>query len=189
MRQLPPKDLLLWRFVGTSNVAFTIGETWRKHSKVVNTALQGPPPIESFVRTSQELFTVLGKGGTFKWNELAHGIALDILGDAVLGYRFKAVLQPNSPFVTGYRDMMESLTAPPYIFLPFLDKYFPRKHVIAQVDDFRSRFAQIIQEKEQKKSHDLISRMLENPDFKFSDVLDNVSVLFVAGHVRASIIC
>lgn len=165
-------------------MAFTIGETWRKHTKVVGTALQGPPPIESFVRTSQKLFMVLGEGGTFKWNELAHAVTLDILGDAVLGHQFNAVLEPDSLFVAGYQRTMESLTAPPYIFLPFLDKYFPRKDVIAQVDDLRSRFTQIIHEKEEKKSNDLISRMLEDPDFNFTDVLDNVSVLFAAGHVR-----
>lgn len=182
IRQLPPQDLLLWRLVGKSNLAFTIGETWKKHSRVVGTAFQGPPPIESSVRASRELFTVLGKGGTFRWDDLTRRITLDILGDVVLGHQFNAVLQPHSPFVDGYHHTMEALTAPPYIFLPFLDKYFPRKDIVQQVENLRTRFAQIIREKEQKKSNDLISRMLENPEFNFTDVLDNVSVLFVAGH-------
>lgn len=79
---------------------------------------------------------------------------------------------------------MDALTAPPYIFLPFLDKYFPRKNIVKQVENLRTRFAQLIREKELKKNNDLISRMLENPEFNFTDVLDNVSVLFIAGHVR-----
>ncbi|GJJ12835.1 hypothetical protein Clacol_007080 [Clathrus columnatus] len=155
VRQLPPQDLLIWRLVGRSNLAFTIGETWRKHSKAVTTAFQGPPPIESIVRSSKELFTVLGEGGTFKWNDLTLRVTLDILGDAILGHQFKAVLQPHSPFVNGYHDTMES-------------------------------FGQLIREKEKKKGPDVISRMLECEDLTFDDVLDNVSVLFVAGHDTAA---
>ncbi|GJJ12828.1 hypothetical protein Clacol_007073 [Clathrus columnatus] len=162
VRQLPPQDLI-WRLVGRSNLAFTIGETWRKHSKAVTTAFQGPPPIESIVRSSKELFTVLGEGGTFKWNDLTLRVTLDILGDAILGHQFKAVLQPHSPF-----------------------KYFPRRDVIAKVEDLRARFGQLIREKEKKKGADVISRMLECEDLTIDDVLDNVSVLFVAGHDTAA---
>ncbi|KAK7443532.1 hypothetical protein VKT23_015705 [Stygiomarasmius scandens] len=49
VRQLPPQDLLIWKLVGKSNLAFSVGEVWRRHSHLVNSALQGTPPFSDFV--------------------------------------------------------------------------------------------------------------------------------------------
>ena len=174
----------MWRFVGRNNLAFTVGAEWRKHSKLVGTAFQRPPPISQFSSLSRTLFGTLGEGGEIvKWDDMAERVTLDILGTTLLGHNFEAITKPNSPFADGYSRVMHALMAPPYIFVPFLDKYFPRKEVVKEVNVLRTQFSDIIKDKAQKPGEDLISRMLEEPEFNNQDVLDNVSVLFVAGHV------
>jgi len=100
-----------------------------------------------------------------------------------MGYQFNAILAPDSPFVKEYREINEALIAPPYIFLPFLDKYFPRNHVVEGVKYLRGKFAEIIEAKREKRGEDVISRMLDDASLDSREVLDNVSILFIAGHV------
>src|ERR1700761_922337 len=174
----------MWRMVGRHNLAFTTGQEWKKHSKVISAAFLRPPPLAQFAALSRTLFsTIKGQGEIVKWDDMAERITLDVLGTTIMGRNFDAITKPNSPFADGYRRVMTALMAPPYIFLPFLDKYFPRKKVVEEVGELRGKFEDIVKEKSKTPGEDLISRMLEDPEFDDLDVLDNVSVLFVAGHV------
>lgn len=175
---------MLWKFVGQANVAFTIGDVWRRHSRIVIKALSGSPPFADFSFMAHKLFTVLGGGTkTVKWDELSQNVTLDILGRTVLGHDFEAIENPDSPFAKGYRQVMHALTESPYVFLPFLDKYFPRRDVEREAQNLRKIFGQIIEYKRTHLADDLISHMIANPEFSDSELLDNVVVLFVAGHV------
>lgn len=165
------------------NLVFSNGETWRKQSRAINAVFQGPPPVKTFVYNTNRLLEILGSGGLFRWDDLSQRITLDILGEALLDHKFDALNEPNSPLLENYRSINQAITAPPYVFLPFLDKYFPRKRIIERVENLRSMFANIIRKKLENRGQDLISRMLENSELNFVEVLDNLSVLFVAGHV------
>jgi cytochrome P450 len=175
---------MLWKFVGKANVAFTIGDVWKRHSRIVITALSGSPPFAGFSLMAHKLFSVLGSGTkVVKWDELSQQLTLDILGTTVLGHDFDAIKNPDSPFARGYRQVMHALTEPPYVFLPFLDKYFPRREVEQEAQNLRKVFSQIIEYKRTHLADDLISHMIANPEFSDSELLDNVAVLFAAGHV------
>jgi len=199
VRDLPPQSLLLWRFVGKKNLAFTIGEEWKKHSRVITHAFQGSPPISQFVKVFKRLqshFPVSSDskdGTTVLWDKWTEQIALDVLGKAVLGHDFEAISNPSSPVLKNYRYVMEHITEPPYIFIPILDRLFPRKELVQSVDFIRERYQDIISEKVAalekgekggvgQEKEGVIDRMISNPEFGREDVLDNVSVLFIAGH-------
>jgi len=53
--------------------------------------------------------------------------------------------------VKGYREIDEVLTAPPYIFLPSVDKCFLTKYMVEGVKYLRGSFARNIQEKRKKR--------------------------------------
>jgi hypothetical protein len=187
VRQLPPQDLLFWKFVGRSNVAFTTGEEWKKHSRVVTSVFLRPPPIHDFVAITERLINAINRNAskTVAWDALTKRVALDILSTTILGSDIQAIDFPDSPISTTYNRCIAGLTAPPYIFLPFLDKYFPRRNLVDDTRHMRAFFLNLIKEKRTNPSNDLISAMLAEPSFSEQDVLDNVSVFFVAGHVSA----
>ena len=178
----------MWKFVGRSNVAFTVGDEWRKHSRVVQAAFQRPPPIAEFASVTRTVIALIQSQSSqpIAWDGVAQRLSLDVLGTTILGHDFNAVLNPNTPFADGYRQTMQALMAPPYVFLPFLDKYFPRKAILAEVRQLRDFFEDIVLRKRSQPGEDLISVMATNPEFSQQDILDNVSVLFVAGHVSTT---
>ncbi|KXN87718.1 Cytochrome P450 4F12 [Leucoagaricus sp. SymC.cos] len=184
VRQLPPQDLLLWKFVGRSNLAFTIGDEWRKHSRAITSIFSRPLPIQDFVAVAQRLLIAIERDAnkTVAWDQLAKRVTIDILGTTVLGSDTQAIDFPESSIITTYNRCMTGLTAPPYIFLPFLDKYFPRRSLVNDTEYLRGLFSNLIKEKKTNPGNDLISLMLAEPSFSEQDVLDNVSVFFVAGH-------
>jgi hypothetical protein len=55
--------MLLWRFVGKTNIILSNGENWKRHSRVVKSALNRNLPIEDFVSLGKKLFSVMGQGG------------------------------------------------------------------------------------------------------------------------------
>jgi cytochrome P450 len=192
VRDLPPQDLLLWRFVGNNNLGFTIGDEWRKHSRVITNIFQGSPPLSNFKAIFdrfEEHFPVSTSPTTVSWDKWTERITLDVLGTTILGHDFQAISNNSSPFLSTYRHVMAHITEPPYVFFPILDKLLPRKELVRSVDTIRSRFQDIINEKQTKSDggQDLISLMISHPEFTQKDLLDNVTFLFIAGHVRLSI--
>lgn len=185
VRQLPPKDLLFWKFVGRSNLVFTTGDEWKKHSRVVTSVFQRRAPIADFETVSEKLLEVIdrNRGDPVSWDTLAKRVTIDILGLTILGNDIEALDHPDSPLYSTYIRALEGLTAPPYIFLPFLDKYFPRKRLVKDVEYLRQFFSSMIDQKKGSPGSDLISFTLAEPTFTMQDVLDNVSLFFVAGHV------
>lgn len=61
--------MLLWRFVGKTNVILSNGEAWARHSHVVKSALSRNLPIHEFVSLGKKLFTKMGHGGLIKWDD------------------------------------------------------------------------------------------------------------------------
>jgi len=63
--------MLLWRFVGRTNVILSNGEAWTRHSHVVKSALSRNLPIHEFVLLGNKLFKKMGQGGPIKWDDFA----------------------------------------------------------------------------------------------------------------------
>lgn len=61
--------MLLWRFVGKTNVILSNGEAWKRHSNVVKSALARNLPIEEFVSLGNKLFKKMANGGLIKWDD------------------------------------------------------------------------------------------------------------------------
>ncbi|KAK7463556.1 hypothetical protein VKT23_006903 [Stygiomarasmius scandens] len=190
IRQHPSPDSLFWRFVGKHNILFTDGEEWKMHAKSVHAALQRPAPIAEFSAIAKRLVnSIKSHSGTTKcvaWDQMAQRVTLDVLGSTILGYDFRAMEDPNSPFVNGYTKVVHSLTEPLYMFFPILDKYFPRRVVEKEMQALREFFQRVLDQKRKNIGDDVISAMLQEPDMKDVDLIDNMVVLFIAGHDTTS---
>lgn len=62
--------MLLWRFVGRTNVILSNGKNWQRHSRVVKSALDRNVPIADFVGLGHKMFSVMGEGGRLQWDDL-----------------------------------------------------------------------------------------------------------------------
>lgn len=52
-KELPPDGLLLWRFIGASNILMSNGDRWKRHSRVIRDAFNHP--CRGVHRPGQEL--------------------------------------------------------------------------------------------------------------------------------------
>ena len=61
--------MLLWRFVGKTNVILSNGDAWKRHSHVVKAALNRNVLIAEFVSLGKKLFKKMANGGLIKWDD------------------------------------------------------------------------------------------------------------------------
>ncbi|TFK35800.1 cytochrome P450 [Crucibulum laeve] len=181
-KELPPSDMVFFRFVGTKNVVFSNGETWQKHSTVVHAALKRTLPIEQFTVLTQKLFKRMGDGGLIKWDHWTMRVALDAVGTTILGYDFEAVENDNSPFLKQYTTIMDALSIPLFLVFPIFDVWFPRKDLINNIDALIARFQAILDYKRENRGNDMLTYMLEEPSLTEEEYRHNMAAFFVAGH-------
>ena len=117
-KEVPPDGMLLWRFVGYSNIILSNGEAWKRHSRIVRSALNRNVPLEGFATLARKLFRVMGDGGRKKWDDLTMRFTLDAVGTTALGHDFNAIQDAESPFVLQYNHVMESIANPAYLVFP-----------------------------------------------------------------------
>ncbi|KAG0703250.1 cytochrome P450 [Suillus ampliporus] len=186
-KELPPDDLLLWRFIGGSNVLMANGERWKKHSRVIRDAFNLSIPVDQFTHLSKNLFDVINPPSeendthTVGFSELAQRFALDAVGSSVLGYNFDAI-RTESLFVKEYNGIMHDIANPLYLIMPFLEKVFPRKEVIKRMDNLVDKFKLLLQAKRNDPGDDMMTFMLKEPTMSEEELRDNMVVLFIAGH-------
>lgn len=185
LKQPPPEHMLFWQFTGKANIFFTEGEQWSRLSKGVRSALQRADPIPQFVRLAEILFEQLGDGGTIRWSDYTGRFSLDAIGTTVLGYDFKALEEPNSPFVSQYKSVMDEIARPLYIFLPVLEVLLPRRKIMKDMEALIEQFRLLLRMKKESPGDDMISYMLDEPGLTETEHRDNIVVLFMAGHVSA----
>ncbi|KAH7908425.1 cytochrome P450 [Hygrophoropsis aurantiaca] len=186
-KELPPDGLLLWRFIGNSNVLMTNGDKWRKHSRVIRDAFALPIPIDLFASLAKNLFAVISppsspqRTHTVDFSELAQRFALDAVGSSVLGHDFDAI-RTESLFVREYNGIMHDIANPVYLIAPFLERIFPRKEVIRRMDSLVDGFKKLLQAKKDEPGDDMMTLMLKDPEMTDEELRDNMVVLFIAGH-------
>ncbi|KJA29606.1 hypothetical protein HYPSUDRAFT_31542 [Hypholoma sublateritium FD-334 SS-4] len=181
-KEEPPDAMLLWRFVGKTNVILSNGEAWTRHSHVVKSALTRNLPISEFVSLGKKLFKKMGNGGRIKWDDYTMRFTLDAVGSTALGHNFRAIEDDHSPFVAQYNEVMDGIASPLYIVFPKLEKWFPRREVIKNIDNLVNKFQKILEHKKENKGNDMLTYMLEEPGMTDEEYRDNMVVFFIAGH-------
>jgi cytochrome P450 len=183
-KELPPDGLLLWRFIGVSNILMTNGEIWRKHSTVIRDGFNLKIPIDTFITLSRSLFGLIGDkpNTTVSFSDLAQRFALDAVGSNVLGHDFNAIHE-ESHFVTEYNGIMSDIANPLYLIAPWLEKVFPRKAVLTRMDSLVDQFMALLKAKRNDPGDDVMTFMLKDPEMTDEHHRDNMVVLFIAGHV------
>ena len=181
-KEVPPDGMLLWRFVGYSNIILSNGEAWKRHSRIVRSALNRNVPLEGFATLARKLFRVMGDGGRKKWDDLTMRFTLDAVGTTALGHDFNAIQDAESPFVLQYNHVMESIANPAYLVFPTLEKIVPRVKTIEAIDKLVSSFQGLLQGKKENKGNDMLTYMLEEPGMSDTEYRDNMVVFFIAGH-------
>lgn len=74
MTRFPKKnyqDHLHFTFLSGSNVVFSNGAMWKRHSASVKAAFDREIPVHRFVTLSYELFERMGSGGVYRFTDLA----------------------------------------------------------------------------------------------------------------------
>ncbi|KAH7927491.1 cytochrome P450 [Leucogyrophana mollusca] len=186
-KELPPDGLLLWRFIGGSNVLMANGDKWRKHSRVIRDAFGLPIPVDLFTSLAKNLFAVISPPSspsdshTVDFSELAQRFALDAVGSSVLGHDFDAI-RTESLFVREYNGIMHDIANPIYLIAPWLERIVPRKEVVNRMDSLVDKFKQLLQAKKDEPGDDMMTLMLKDPEMSDEELRDNMVVLFIAGH-------
>ncbi|TFY79240.1 hypothetical protein EWM64_g4773 [Hericium alpestre] len=181
-KEEPQDEMLLWRFVGKTNVILSNGMNWQRHSRVVRSALGRTIPIADFVLLSKKLFSVMGSGGRLVWDDLTMRFTLDAVGATTFGHDFQAITDVNSPFVKDYNRVMDGIASPLYIVFPKLETWIPRHSVVKKIDALVSMFGDLLEAKKNNMANDMLSYMLEDPEMTDTDFRDNMVVFFIAGH-------
>ncbi|KDR84662.1 hypothetical protein GALMADRAFT_133908 [Galerina marginata CBS 339.88] len=181
-KEEPPDALLLWRFVGKTNIILSNGDSWKRHSHVVKSALSRNLPISEFVSLGKMLFKKMADGGLIKWDDYTMRFTLDAVGSTALGHNFRAIEDDHSPFVRQYNEVMDGIASPLYIVFPKLEKWFPRREVIKNIDNLVAKFQNILEHKKENKGNDMLTYMLEEPGMTDEEYRDNMVVFFIAGH-------
>jgi cytochrome P450 len=79
---------------------------------------------------------------------------------------------------------MSRIATPTRLIFPFLDDWFPRHEVIADVNSLNARYDALLQMKRQDLGQDLLSYLLEDSTMSNEELRSNLAILFSAGHVR-----
>ncbi|KAF7347951.1 Cytochrome P450 [Mycena sanguinolenta] len=181
-KEVPPDGLLLWRLVGYENIILSNGEAWKRHSRVVKTALNRNVPVGEFAALAKKLFSQMGKGGSLHWDELTMRYTLDAVGTTAIGHDFDAIANGNSPFVRQYHHVMESIASPPYLVAPKLENVFPRVKTMNAIDELVASFQTILAHKKENPGNDMLTYMMEDKQMTDAEYRDNIVVFFIAGH-------
>ncbi|KAH7887199.1 cytochrome P450 [Phlebopus sp. FC_14] len=188
-----PPDMMLRRFVGTSNFLQMNGDEWKKRSIHLQKAFAQPLPIDLFVSLARNTFKVIeaaessnsATNFTVRWSDVAQNFALDAVGASIIGHHFDA-LRVRSPFVGDYNQMMHDVANPLYVAFPVLDRLFPRREVVAGANRLRQSLHQLIDAKRSAPAKDVMSFLLQDSEMSPAHLVDNVALLFVAGHETTS---
>ncbi|KAJ3515318.1 hypothetical protein NLJ89_g1839 [Agrocybe chaxingu] len=180
------QEHLHFTFLSGPNVVFSNGEMWKRHSASVKAAFDREIPVHHFVALSDELFRRIGKGGVYRFSELVQRYTLDVVGTALLGYNFRAMQTQEDSFVDHFNRVMSKIAVPIRLILPFLDDWFPRHEVIADVQALNSRYGALLESKKQDLGLDLLTYLLEDSTMSTEELISNFSILFSAGHDTTS---
>ncbi|EIW84345.1 cytochrome P450 [Coniophora puteana RWD-64-598 SS2] len=186
------QDSLFLRFLGKENMVVLNGPQWKKQSLIIRNAFSTSAPIHLFASVSRNAIEVMEavpaddkKGHTLCWSDLTQRIALDAIGLGVMGYDYDSV-RTESPFMIEFSTMMHEFVEPLYLVFPVLERWLPRKKVIARVVNFEKRLNGLLEMKRAEPGEDIITKLATHPELSSTEVKDNMATLFFAGHDTSS---
>jgi len=186
------QDSLFLRFLGKENMVVLNGPQWKKQSLIIRNAFSTSVPIHLFAFVSRNAIEVIEtapaddkKGHTLCWSDLTQRIALDAIGLGVMGYDYDSV-RTESPFMIEFSTMMHEFAEPLYLVFPVLERWLPRKKVIARVVNFEKRLNGLLEVKRAEPGEDVITKLATHPELSSTEVKDNMATLFFAGHDTSS---
>lgn len=204
------QEHLHFTFLSGPNVVFSNGEMWKRHSAIVRAAFDREVPVYRFVALAWDVCKMIsgegeGEGENIQveekdsksrdgwvrtFSDLVQKYTLDVVGTTLLGHNFDALnASTNSnvlPFVDHFNLVMSKISTPARLMFPFLDTYFPRAEVIAEVDALNARYDKVLEEKRTELGLDILSYMLEDDSLTKEELRSNLSILFSAGHDTTS---
>ena len=183
----PPDDLLLWQLIGRSNILLSNGEQWRKHSRLVRSAINQTIPISQFATLARRLVAVIERvsdgHGLVRFDDMSQRFALDAVGTTAFGHDFDAIAQ-ESEFVRMYNGIMHGIANPVYLIMPVLESVFPRTKLKRRMEQLSESFQGVLNEKRANPGLDMLTFMLKDVNMTDRELRDNMLLLFIAGHVR-----
>lgn len=181
----PPDDLLLWRLIGRSNILLSNGERWRKHSRLVRTAINQTLPIAQFAVLARRLIAVIARtsdtGEPVRFDDLSQRFALDAVGTTAFGHDFDAIAR-ESEFVRLYNGIMHGIANPLYLIMPVLERVVPRTELTRRMQQLSDSFQGVLDEKRENPGPDMLTFMLKDVNMSDRELRDNMLLLFIAGH-------
>eukprot|EP01080_Neovahlkampfia_damariscottae_P002712 gene2712-3908_t len=192
-------------FIGHDNLVAVNGTDWKRQRKVLDPAFKSIGKYFDIFskKTAEVMNQMIEKDGPIvdDVHKYTQTMALDILGLAIFGYDFKSTSMKENEELTSYNYLMgiffDFKKALPAIFTHHFDSLSTTQETLKQLKiwkDFKASLVEISKNniKEKKiKSEDyslldlMVESWLENEDEdKISqiEILDNVAVLFLAGH-------
>lgn len=184
----PPDDLLLWQLIGRSNILLSNGDQWRKHSRLIRTAINQTIPVSQFVSLARRLISVIGdRQYISRFDDLSQRFALDAVGTTAFGYDFDAIAH-ESEFALTYNGIMHGIANPLYLVLPALERILPRRKLKKRMEQLSENFQSILTEKRENPGPDMLTFMLRDVNMTDRELRDNMLLLFIAGHVSGSFV-
>ncbi|EAU89601.2 cytochrome P450 4F5 [Coprinopsis cinerea okayama7 len=188
------QEHLHFSFLSGPNVVFSNGEQWKRHSESVKAAFDREIPVYRFVSLAGDVMNMIGgskeKGVVKIFSDLVQKYTLDVVGTTLLGHNFEALKTSSDDeelsFVDHFNQVMTSIATPVRLIFPFLDTYFPRTAVIAEVDALNARYDAVLEKKKGELGLDLLSYLLEDDRLSHEELRSNLSILFSAGHDTTS---
>ncbi|KAK9670762.1 hypothetical protein K7432_017511, partial [Basidiobolus ranarum] len=195
------KNHFLFKFFGV-NVVGANGEEWKNHRKVTNPAFRRPWPTKLFAESVYNLFDAIDKhiGQTQDAHDLMQRMTLDVLGQGLFEYDFKALKNHDSQRLKLYNALMKGIFDPILSFFPILAKLplLRIKKLKAHMEEFNTLLYSILEDKKREyqeklandtfneRSADLLTLMIkatyEDQHLTDDELRSNLLVFFIAGH-------
>jgi cytochrome P450 len=194
--------MLFWHLTGFDNIVLSEGQIWKSQSDLLRNAIRQAHLLSIFSVLSQKLIERIGKGGTVVWNEYTRRFTLDAVGLTIFGHDFQSLdlvvrgekggagtaeksKSGQTDVSVQYSNMMNGIANPVYLALPILEKLWPRRQLVGEIEAFRETVMNIVKEKRKVPGDDVVSRLLEVPSLSNEMVLNTSISILMAGHVRS----
>ncbi|KAI8865399.1 cytochrome P450 [Ramicandelaber brevisporus] len=128
--------------------------SWQRHRQVSNPAFRRGWDLTVFGDCTREVLDAVrsfraahGSAAVVPMNDLLQRLTLDVLGKALFGYNFRAVVDPDNAIVKEYNAVMDSMFNGTYDMFPILDRLGTRRAMFGRFDALNDYLMDIVANK------------------------------------------